>query len=318
MKPIYKIKKVKDTFYMYWTLTDFCNFKCHYCPNSLHSGDYAQGRKSGFPSNEEIQQFIDRLINNHLRGRELYMVISGGEPTLHPMFESIIEQLAPYGFIGVNTNGSRDFNWWSNLKVLPEQVTISLHPEYSKIDKINDLAHFLLEKNCDLQFNLSCDPELWAETQNLYDQLADDLKPYVIPKVLNHLESTRETYSYTDQQRQWIGQRQRFHYEQRPRRAVEYRNVPEVYFLDGTKKLLTNISELTITNQHNFRGWLCSAGNTSINAHFDGQVWASICKIKNLGRLESFDLLDAPVICDKNFCTCPGDIVLDKQAPYSI
>ena len=315
MKKIVEIKKSQNQFYMYWTLTDFCNFKCHYCPSHLHSGKFARGYRPGFPTNDEINTFIDRLIQRHLRGRELYMVISGGEPTLHPMFETIIERLAPYGFICVNTNGSRPFEWWSNLKVLPQQVTISLHPEFSKMDKINDLARFLLDKNIELQFNLSCDPAYWEETVALYNALREDLKGYAIPKVLNHLESTRENYEYTAEQRAWINTKQILHFMNRPKRPVEFRNTPDMIFDDGTRQKLTNISELTITNQHDFKGWLCSAGSASVNAHFDGQVWASICKITALGRLESFELLDAPVTCTKNYCTCPGDIVLDKRRP---
>ncbi len=315
MKKIVEIKKSQNQFYMYWTLTDFCNFKCHYCPTQLHSGDFARGVKAGFPTNDEINTFIDRLIQRHLRGRELYMVISGGEPTLHPMFETIIERLAPYGFICVNTNGSRPFEWWSNLRVLPQQVTISLHPEFTKIDKVKDLARFLLVKGIELQFNLSCDPEHWNETVALYDALGDDLKVYAVPKVLNHLESTRENYDYTLEQRNWINQKQNFHFRIRPKRTVEFRNIPDMVFEDGTKQKLINISELTINNQHDFKGWLCSAGSSSVNAHFDGQVWASICKITALGRLESFELLDAPVTCTKNYCTCPGDILLDKRRP---
>lgn len=316
MKKIVEIKKTQNQFYMYWTLTDFCNFKCHYCPSHLHDGAFARGVKQGFPTNDEINTFIDRLIQRHLRGRELYMVISGGEPTLHPMFETIIERLAPYGFIGVNTNASRPFEWWSNLKVLPQQVTISLHPEYSKIDKVNDLARFLLGKQVELQFNVSCDPKHWSETLALYQLLGDDLKIYAVPKVLNHLESTRENYDYTPEQRQWINDKQNYYNNNSHRRPPKLASaVANLIFEDGTSKKLTNISELTINNQHDFKGWLCSAGDTSVNAHFDGEVWASICKITALGRLESFELLDAPVTCTKNYCTCPGDIMLNKRRP---
>jgi hypothetical protein len=234
------------------------------------------------------------------------------------MFESIIEQLAPYGFIYVITNGSRAFEWWSNLKVLPQQVAISLHPEYTKIDKVNDLAQFLLENNIDLQFNLSCDPTLWNETVALYDNLNENLRAYVIPKVLNHLESDRSTYDYTAEQKVWIKQCQTYHFQNRPLKntgGLSLRSM--LHYTDGSKQILADISELTMTNQHDFRGWSCSAGNTSINAHFDGNVWSSICKIVNLGRLESFELLEELVICDKNYCTCPGDIILDKKAPSS-
>jgi sulfatase maturation enzyme AslB (radical SAM superfamily) len=315
MKKIIEIKRLDSAFYMYWTLTDFCNFRCNYCPSILHSGDFAQGRKRGFPSDDDINQFINNLINRHLRGRKLYLVLSGGEPTLHPMYATIIERLTPYGVVCTNTNGSRGVDWWRALPVLPQQVTISLHPEFSKVDKINEVAQFLLSKDIELQFNLSCDPNNWPATVALLDSLDDNLKALAVPKVLNHLESDRSNYEYTAEQNQWMTDQQNFHRANKGFSKTKFSTAPYAYYDDGSKKLLNNLAEITINKEHNFKGWACTAGDTSINAHFDGNVWGSICKSVNLGRLESFELLDAPVECRFNYCTCPGDILIDKRAP---
>lgn len=318
MSKIIQIRRADEDryFYVYWTLTDFCNFACNYCPGILHSGDFAQGRKPGFPSDEEIQVFLDRLVAD-LRGRKLYMVLSGGEPTLHPMYSRIIEQLSPYGVVCTNTNGSRSADWWANLPVLPKQATISLHPEFSKMDKINETARYLVKQGVDLRFNLSCDPSHWADTVALYEAVADDLKIYIQPKVLNHLESTRDNYDYTEEQLAWMKECQQFFNANKHRYATIVNSLPFAYYDDGTIKQLANLAELTMSKQHAFEGWSCYAGYNTLNVHFDGNVWAAICKIQNLGRITNFELLDKPVTCTKKFCTCPGDILIAKKSPLS-
>jgi hypothetical protein len=198
--------------------------------------------------------------------------------------------------------------------VLPNYVNISLHPEYTKIEKVNELAKFLLDNDVELQFNLSCDPFHWEETKSLYEDLDDDLKVYAIPKVLIDHGSTLDTYDYTAEQRQWILAQQAHHDNNKPLpKLTSVLTIPLMVFDDGSIKKMTNFAELTINDQHKFKGWLCSAGSSSIHAGSDGRVWSSICKIVSLGRLETFDLLTQPVICNKNYCIRPGDMLLSKR-----
>lgn len=318
MNKIIEIKKPIDTLYIYWTLTDFCNFKCNYCPGTLHDGLYANGTKPGFPSDDQINVFLDNLISKHLRGRKLYMIISGGEPTVHPMFSTIIEKLAPYGFIGVNTNGARHYEWWSKLRVLPQLVTISLHPEFTKIEKINELSHYLLRQNVEVNFNLSCDTKHWDQTVNLYNLLDDVLKPMAQPKVLNYLgTSDRDRYEYSQDQETFMDIVQaRYDVFRKGRGMLPSANDRAIMtFEDGTTKPVTNIAELTMSRLNHFYQWKCSAGNSGINVNYDGNVWAGICKIQNLGRLENFTLLDKYIDCTRKFCPCPGDLRLNKYNP---
>ena len=317
MKKIIEINRLDEAhfFYVYWTLTDFCNFKCNYCPDMLHSGDFAQGRKRGFPTDDEIQQFLDRLISV-LNGRKLYMVLSGGEPTLHPMYAEIIRHLSPHGIVCTNTNGSRSADWWANLPVLPAQATISLHPEFSKMDKINETAQYLVANGVELRFNLSADPANWDDTVRLYEALDENLKIYVQPKVLNHIGvGDRDNYEYTVEQNAWMKSKQEFFVLNKMKYNTNpLSQPPYAFYTDGSLKPLISLAELTMTKQHAFRGWECWAGVNTLNVHFDGNVWSAICKIENLGRVTNFKLKSTPVTCTNNYCTCPGDILIAKRA----
>jgi len=315
MQQIIEIKNSTDHFFIYWQLTDFCNFKCNYCPKFLNSGDFAKNIKPGFPTDQEITNFCKNLINEHLQGRELFLVLSGGEPTLHPLFPKIVYELKPYGRITVVTNGSRSKEWWQGLDSLPHDVNISLHPEFTKIDKINENGLYFLENNLALQFNLSCDPMFWDDTVDLYNKLDKSLKPFVIPKILNDLAGDRSNYQYTAEQTAWMANVQKFSAENKLRKLDDNFPVTMIYYSDGTSKILNNVYQLMINNNHIYTNWKCSAGSTGINVNFSGQVFAGICKQQQLGRLDQFKLLTEFVECDKEACVCPSDLRLTKYNP---
>ena len=82
MKTPIKITQEK-TLMVYWILTDFCNFSCNYCPDFLHSGDFATGKKLGFPTDEEIFKFIDQLQHiSETKKIKLQVQFGGGEPLI--------------------------------------------------------------------------------------------------------------------------------------------------------------------------------------------------------------------------------------------
>jgi hypothetical protein len=309
MNSITRIERVPDTFHIYWTLTDFCNFRCNYCPTILHSGDFHNGRKAGFPSDDNIRTFLDNLEHKWLQGKKLYLGLGGGEPTLHPMFAEIVERCEPLGAVSITTNGTRPIEWWQSLKVLPTQITISLHPEFTKIKKINEVALYLISKGVSVQFNLSMDPSNWEEVKQTYDGIDDSIRDKVLPKVLNYIgPGSRQNYDYSQEQQSWMNL-----IHPKNRNFGLTRIWPTAYYEDGTSKVLPSLHQLTITNQNVFTGWECEAGKFSINVHFDGNVWSSICKIKKLGRIESFVPLTEPIICTLRACTCPGDLVSSKR-----
>ena len=285
MKQPSKILQTTPTLNIYWKLTDFCNFKCNYCPPVLHSGSYATGKIAGFPTDNEITDFISRLENNLSNGRHLNLQIGGGEPTLHPLFPEIVNRLKhENNHIGVTTNGSRSEDWWETILPL-DNVTISLHPEFTNIEKINSLSKFILSTSTSLMFNLSCDPANWEQTVELYNSLDDDLKKFVSPKVLNHLEKiTKENYDYTTEQSEWINQ-----HMTKPVSSRKFKN-SVIYFEDGTSESIL-LGKVTMNNWNVYQGWQCKVNSQSLMINFNGDIYAGICQVKKLGQISNFELI---------------------------
>ena len=80
-------------------LTSACNYSCPFC---VDSGLINAGKTLAL---EDIKQLIDTL---HSHGLLSVILIGGGEPTLHPDFEAVVETIKSKGIqIGIVTNGSR-------------------------------------------------------------------------------------------------------------------------------------------------------------------------------------------------------------------
>ncbi len=314
MKKIIEIRRQQPVLYVYWTLTDFCNFRCNYCPDSLHSGNFKSGRRPGYPTDTEIRVFLNRLINQHRQDRFLQVCISGGEPTLHPMYAEIVDTLHPHGIVETITNGSRNFEWWTNLNHLPDKITMSLHAEWTKIDRVNELGEFLLDRGVEVAYNMMCDPGNWAQVQAMYQQLTPRLQALVNAKILtDHSGGPTDgtPWEYRPEQVEYI--RGISAHGPRPQRRFNVNLNSVLYYSDNTNAALTNPFDLVNTQQHSFTGWHCSAGNTGITINFDGFAYAGNCRVQRLGRIDQFEILQQPIVCPRKWCKTAADIPLDKK-----
>lgn len=315
MSKVVSIQRRQPVFYIFWHLTDFCNWACNYCPDQLHLGDYAMGRKAGAPTNEEIDRFIDFVIEN-LNEQKLWLTLSGGEPTIHPMFSTIIQRLKPHGVIGVNSNGSRPLKWWKNLPALPTGCIFSLHNDYAdKIPQLNELCNYLADEGVDLQFNLTCDPTNWEVVTRMYDMLDQRFNNLITCLPVHDKRSldNRHMKNYTQEQRDWMRRHQLLFFKNN---SVFNPYASTMTFEDGQTMPLKAFGEsnLKLTGLNQFTGWHCDAGVNSINVNFNGEVWSSICKHRHLGRIGNFKLLDAPAPCSFEICIHPADMAINKKA----
>jgi radical SAM protein with 4Fe4S-binding SPASM domain len=81
-----------------WNLTRRCNLRCLHCYSSSTSSDYP-----GELSLEECQAVIDDLAQFKIPA----LLLSGGEPTLHPHFIDLVDHAAQQGLkLTLSTNGT--------------------------------------------------------------------------------------------------------------------------------------------------------------------------------------------------------------------
>lgn len=84
-------------------ITDFCPYDCSYC----YQGSTVRG-------NHAPLEYLQRIATMFKNSGVLEVALGGGEPTLHPDFEKIVEAFSSAGCI-VNVT-SRNIKYWENLK----------------------------------------------------------------------------------------------------------------------------------------------------------------------------------------------------------
>jgi sulfatase maturation enzyme AslB (radical SAM superfamily) len=312
MRKLIEIKNLNNEIFVYWTLTDFCNQHCTYCPSALNLGAYANS--PSFPNDSEIDLFLDKLITIQQQTQKRLVVnISGGEPTLHNKFSNIIERLHDSATIIVTTNGARSVGWWQTLPKQPHLVILSLHPEYynSKKLKINQLCEFLKDGGVDIQFNLMCHPDMWDTVMEIVNDVDDRFKPFIIPKVILDQDTfTKDMYSYTSDQLDFIK-----NYPTKLDSSISW-DIRAVYSNGDISRVVPNT--IMAEGLHYFHNWRCTAGSESIYVSANGEVSAGICNAQLLGNISNFNLLNESLICPRARCVHPGDISLSKYNPITI
>lgn len=307
----YKVTTEKSAFRIYWLLTDFCNHHCYYCPSHLNKGSYATGEKPGFPTDKEIETFLDNLPEL-LGDRKLHMAIGGGEPTLHPMLPTIIKrvkEIDPDCLLSLTTNGTRSSSFWKSILPLTS-INMSLHPEYLELkDRMLENARIIKESGTNLAFNLSLDPTRWEIVKDLYETFSSEFPGVVLPKILNYLATpSRSNYKYTDNQ--WIDIKKWISENTQPRNK-NFITV-KLHFDDNTTENF-DLAKWTMNGWNKYKNWECNSGYDGINIRFNGEVTNSICGVEILGRIDSFRLKDKPIICPYEYCACPLDLFMTKR-----
>ena len=96
-------------------LTNACNYKCPFC--------YKEANAKGKFIEDQIVQNINKAISGHVRN----VLLTGGEPTLHPHFLDYIELFAEYAKVHTITNGSTFYEYDPNILKKLDLVQFSIY-----------------------------------------------------------------------------------------------------------------------------------------------------------------------------------------------
>lgn len=149
-----------------WFLVDWCNYNCSYCCTGGAQSDEFSKAKS--PS---VYNLVLRRLENITT--EFEVDLYGGEPTLHPKFHYILDQLVSMKnckLVEIKTNLSRSLPFLK--KVFDHEkvrLSASYHPEYFN-QAFVDKCIALKEYNFYCHINLSDKPKDWCQILDLVDK----------------------------------------------------------------------------------------------------------------------------------------------------
>ena len=281
------VQQDPDHLNIHWDSLTICQYNCSYCYARNEYGD----KWGKLMSKENIDKVIYAFSQSTL---SFNLGLLGGEPTLHPHFEYILDKVTGLdnnNRVYVTTNGLKDISKFKNNNKVA--WLFSYHPaDITDVDLFLKNIQYCLDNGIQVKVNamIHHDKRLWQQIKDMIILLLD-MKVKVHPHFL-----------YTN----W------------DMKLFKYR--PELWeffsFLEDFPKELVyddqlyNDFQIYRDGMTNFKGWRCWNNNYEVDVY--GNV-AKFC----MGKREGDSLLTnptyfkqinktLPMICPHSQCNCDG------------
>jgi len=340
----------KDIFNVSWILGRYCNYKCSYC------WEHGRSDKKDHRSLKTCILAI-RNIKKQARARgfnSFHFSLSGGEPTYHPHYFQILQELADDAWfnnwhsIHMTTNLSRNIEWLKEYADIVKlfhraSVTASYHSEFANRDKFIEKIIMLQEHDVHTTVNMVMVPEWfdrdWDNAMYFHNKgMNVTLKPQSDPHA-NHVVS-----GYTDDQLKLLHNGlPQLDYTKSKENGIRskrptfnccglhdkivtpdhLKSAPksmQIEFKDDENKYwyMDQAERFNAFNFNEFKGWECSSGYRSIIIREPcGSIKRSYsCIDEPIGNIEDdFKLFDKPKECISPSCVSSADSKIPKRKP---
>jgi MoaA/NifB/PqqE/SkfB family radical SAM enzyme len=277
-----------------WNLGKRCNYDCSYCPDVIHDNT------SEHTDITILKATVDKLIT---LGKPIRLSFTGGEPTVHPRFEELINYAKHVGvhWISVTTNGTRKPEWYKTQRV--DQYVFSVHFEYDYQRVLHNITSMTgTDKSLIVQLMAHHDHMQAVKDSAAYLDLVK------VPYTVRRIRWTEGDHNIFDDMR--------YHPDDYKWIIDQEATVTGNCVIDNEKILHAN--DIIKIHLNKYKGWTCNAGIESLMINWDGDVHRATCRVGgSLGNiyLENINVPTEPIICTRDNCTCAADIPLTKTAP---
>lgn len=284
---------VTENIYFDWHLTNWCNYKCSYCPVlDVITNNFQHDEHAVYKFLLARLQHVETSFN---------VCITGGEPTLHPKLIDILAALAAIPMsqdIAVFTNLSRPTAYYQKIADLNSDkivVFASYHPEYAtdkftarclSVNAINNLRF-------SVHVTLSDKEQYWDSTAAFIDVLKANgvkCKPLILAPTKHYTPEYTDAFyekfkSYLDNTAE-----------------EEFFNTIPITFADGSSALMKSY-DVDIQQLNRFKGYTCTPASYSIS--IDGNIENTCTR-----RKAPLFLNNANLVVKE---TCPHDVCPSRR-----
>lgn len=287
-----------NSIHVEWNIGKRCNLDCGYCPAEIHDN---------FSPHTDLDIMVNTVYKLETLGKPVRLSLTGGEPTVHPKIEKILEcARARLQWVSVTTNGLRSPEWY--IKQPVNQWVFSLHFDnahnmraaenivrYSQLLDMEGMATLF-------QVNLMAHHEYMEDVKLAAALLDSHGIPYVCRRIRWTNTEDRDWFDdmrYEAKDLEWI----------LSKTATVKANcvVDEEHYIHA--------NDIIKHKLNSFEGWSCNAGLESLMINWDGDVHRATCRVgSSLGNIynDTFKMPIDPIICTRKWCTCAADIPLTK------
>lgn len=289
-----EISKITKRFH--WNLITICNLKCDYCYARAITSEWSK-----MTNNDTIPQVLNSL--QKINGPKEVFIL-GGEPTLHPKYFFVLEELYNIGIevLGNITNGMykdykkmvtshlpfKDRFYW-NITFHPSQVFLE-----KDVKQFKETLLYIKENNFYLNVNLLLDTEYKEQINDMFEFCKENNIP-IYPSFL-FSEQTKEFLPFDDIE--WLKE---INEKYTPPRELHYHTE------SGTD--VFNDLDTYINDLNNFEGWECI--NNSFTIPVNQNTFLQMCSGKEFS-IEDLNKGQCKLICPLENCICPSRLGDEK------
>ena len=288
----------QNSIHVEWNIGKRCNLDCAYCPAEIHDN---------FSPHTDLDIMVNTIYELEKIGKPIRLSLTGGEPTVHPKINNILEcAKARLQWLSVTSNALRPAEWY--IKQSIDQWVFSLHFDNDhSLRAAENIVRYtqLLDmegKDTLFQVNLMCHYEYMDDVKTAADLLESHQIPYVTRRIRWTNADDREYFDdmrYKEKDLKWV--------------LSKTATVKANCVIDNEHKVHAN--DIIKHKWNQFEGWTCNAGLESLMINWDGEVYRATCRVGgSLGNIYSgsFKQPITPIVCTRQWCTCAADIPLTK------
>lgn len=276
-----------------WNLGKRCNLDCGYCPAEIHDN---------YSSHTDIKFLINTVDTLCKIGKPIRISLTGGEPTVHPNIEELINYLSQkVDWINITTNGLRPGKWYCEQPV--NHYVFSLHFDNDHWQR--SLENIIMVGKWfgkPIHVNLMAHHEYMDKVRYAYNELDEENIPVVVRRI-RWTQGDHDTFDdlrYEGKDLEWI---------------IATDSTARPNCVDDTGNTYHS-NDVIKKHLNQFKDWKCSAGIESLMINWDGEVHRATCRVGgSLGNIYngSFEPPTEWITCTRNWCTCAADIPLTKS-----
>jgi MoaA/NifB/PqqE/SkfB family radical SAM enzyme len=287
-------------------LSNWCNYDCSYCM------PHSKSRTSKLDNTTAIIKIIHDSFEHFKKYAEVdnYGVLFvGGEPTIHPEFNKIIDSIQDIRIIEPNykiiivTNLSRTERWLKDISSKVTGIVASYHDEFALIDEFTGKIETCMRNNPDLHITIGIQPlpgrleklenDCYIMRNKLVAALGKAHTDAKLDFIIQHLyKGMDELYPYSDHDFRMFKQL-----------IAEFSN-PHIDMSDRLSEQEDFLVHSFTDKKDEFLGSKCYAGIEGLTVGFNGTLQrTSRCALNNeqkyLGNIYTeYTLPKDPAVCD--------------------
>jgi len=287
-------------------LSNWCNYDCSYCM------PHSKAKTSKLDNADKIVETINHSYHHfkkHAQVDNYGVLFVGGEPTIHPDFNRIIDSIQhirdiePNYKIIIVTNLSRTQRWWSDMCNKVTGVVASYHDEFADLQEFIDKIIIVMQGNTDLHLTIGIQPlpgrleklekDCVVMRKMITEKIGQDHANKKLDFIIQHLyQGMDKLFPYSDHDFKMF------------KKLINQFSNPNISVEDRLSEQEDFLVHSFTDKKDEYLGSYCYAGVEGLTIGFQGQLQrTSRCELssskRNLGNIyENYTLPTEPIKCD--------------------